>query len=385
MTTPIEFLREAIKAVPAVKYALGVGGIIATVAIVYSFKLDPRIAAFGAIVMLILMGVLVIFARMASLASTRMTLPAIVFTWFVLLIFIAVSVLLFTSVFFQKPLDLSYFLVGTARGAATSANPIVQAARSGTGDKPNLQDLLSELESTSVERRIHAASGIANIHPRDQIEADSIVRVLESYINRRGALEQRSSNDSQHGDIAAAFLSLSSVLRYSKDKSFDIRPPEFQRLYLSSIDLTNSYLPGATFRDSALNDAVLNGADFSNTVISGIQFSRVQARGIKFGRARIQNSCSEESSFAGAELTKAIASSSDFNGSNFKDADLSGARFENSRIAYANFDGASLAHSDLRGALELSEQQLKAARLTDTAMLPDPIFVKSHLTICNVR
>jgi hypothetical protein len=77
MTTPNQFLREAVKAVPAVKYALGIGGIVATIAIVYSFKIDPRVAFFGTLVMLVLMGALVVFARMASLASAAMHLPAL--------------------------------------------------------------------------------------------------------------------------------------------------------------------------------------------------------------------------------------------------------------------------------------------------------------------
>lgn len=113
MNTPIEFLREATKAVPAIKYAMGVGGIIATIAIIYSFKIDPRVAFVGTIVMFVLMGVLVVFARMASLSGTRLASPALVFTWFTLLVFMAVSIALFTSVFFKKPLDLTYWLTGS--------------------------------------------------------------------------------------------------------------------------------------------------------------------------------------------------------------------------------------------------------------------------------
>lgn len=124
MTTPMQFLREAITAVPAVKYALGIGGIVATVAIIYSFKIDPRVAFVGTVVMLVLMGILVVFARMASIASATMLLPALVFTWFVLLIFIALSISLFTSVFYQKPLDLSYWLTGKSQASVLPPEPI---------------------------------------------------------------------------------------------------------------------------------------------------------------------------------------------------------------------------------------------------------------------
>lgn len=110
MLNPVTFLREAVRAVPAIRYALGVGGIVATIAIIFAFEIAPKIAFVGTVVMLLLMAVLVIFARTVSLAGPRTLLPALVLTWFSLLIFIAVSLALFSSVFFQKPLDLAHWL-----------------------------------------------------------------------------------------------------------------------------------------------------------------------------------------------------------------------------------------------------------------------------------
>lgn len=110
MISPIQTLREATRAVPAVKYALGVGGILATVALLYSFRIDPRVAFVGTIVVLVLMGVLVVFARMAALSGARLHFPAMVFTWFVLLVFMATTIGIFTSVFFKVPVNLQYWL-----------------------------------------------------------------------------------------------------------------------------------------------------------------------------------------------------------------------------------------------------------------------------------
>jgi len=110
MTTPIQFIREASKAVPAIKYAIGIGGIAATISLVYSFKIDPRVAVIGAIIMLLLMGVLVVFARASSLASEKFAKPALVFTWFTLLLFMAVSIFLVGSVFFKWPVDLQCWI-----------------------------------------------------------------------------------------------------------------------------------------------------------------------------------------------------------------------------------------------------------------------------------
>ena len=110
MPLPFTVLREAIRAVPAVRYALGVGGIVSAVAVIFSFKIDARVAFVSAVVMLLLMTILVVFARLSSLPGNKLAAPALVFTWFALILFMAVSAALFSSVFFEKPLRLSRWL-----------------------------------------------------------------------------------------------------------------------------------------------------------------------------------------------------------------------------------------------------------------------------------
>ncbi|HEX4954509.1 MAG TPA: hypothetical protein VF017_14045 [Thermoanaerobaculia bacterium] len=110
--TPSTAIHQAVRAVPAVKWALGVGGLIAAIAIVFSWRIDARVAIFGTIVMLVLMTVLVIFARLTTLPARHIALPAIVFTWFALLLVIATATVLFLSVFFRKPIDLQHWLTG---------------------------------------------------------------------------------------------------------------------------------------------------------------------------------------------------------------------------------------------------------------------------------
>lgn len=56
--TALSILKEAIKAVPAVRFALGVAGIAAAVAIVYGLISDLRVAVLGPILMFGLMIVL---------------------------------------------------------------------------------------------------------------------------------------------------------------------------------------------------------------------------------------------------------------------------------------------------------------------------------------
>jgi len=122
--SPTSLLAQAIKAVPAVKYALGIGGIIAVVAIVTSFGISVKIALFGTVVMMILMSVLVVFASLAGQRSSSFHSPALVFTWFSLILFMAVASALFTSVFWGQPTDLRNLLAVSTPASYTTHIPI---------------------------------------------------------------------------------------------------------------------------------------------------------------------------------------------------------------------------------------------------------------------
>jgi hypothetical protein len=102
----IQVLGAAIKKVPAVKYAFGLAGIAAAIAIIKGLLVDWRVAVFGTIVMLILMAVLLVFAKLATMLGKWFIGPAITLMWFSLLLFIFTGSFLFTSVFFDWPLQL---------------------------------------------------------------------------------------------------------------------------------------------------------------------------------------------------------------------------------------------------------------------------------------
>jgi predicted Ser/Thr protein kinase len=110
---PLRVLREAIRAVPAVKYALGVAGIVSAIAIIVSFGIDLRVAFFGAVLMFVLMTMLVVFARLSGAVPKYLTLPAIILVYFSVILTIGTATLLFTSVFFQRPIDLKHWVTGS--------------------------------------------------------------------------------------------------------------------------------------------------------------------------------------------------------------------------------------------------------------------------------
>ena len=120
--SPGELLKDALKSVPQLKWALGVAGILAIIAIVVGgWKINPMIAVFGTIVMLVLMVVLVIFARLSTATAVEFRWAVQVFMWASLCLTIAAAGLLFTSVFFSWPLHFQ--TVATDRAEAAGYKP----------------------------------------------------------------------------------------------------------------------------------------------------------------------------------------------------------------------------------------------------------------------
>jgi hypothetical protein len=79
---PLKIAQHAIQAVPALKYGLGVLGIVSLIAVIGTLQIDFRIAAFFAVVMFILMTMLVVFVVIAKRGSSgTIRLLGIFFGW----------------------------------------------------------------------------------------------------------------------------------------------------------------------------------------------------------------------------------------------------------------------------------------------------------------
>jgi hypothetical protein len=79
---PLQILREAVKAVPAVKYALAVAGVLSVVSIAIQLLTDWRVALIGTLCTIILMVIMVVFARLSSAAAVSFRWPIFVLMWF---------------------------------------------------------------------------------------------------------------------------------------------------------------------------------------------------------------------------------------------------------------------------------------------------------------
>lgn len=104
-------LDDAISAVPSVKYALGVAGIAAAVAIVYLLIQNAVAALVGIIVMFALMVVLFVFATMASTLPPADVRPlGLVLLWSESIIVIGGSFLLLTALTLGWPPTLAFYI-----------------------------------------------------------------------------------------------------------------------------------------------------------------------------------------------------------------------------------------------------------------------------------
>jgi hypothetical protein len=102
--SPTQILREAIRAVPVIKYALGIAGIAAAMAVILSFQTSFLQFALATTIMFVLMSVLMVLAK--AWRSVDFRRPLLTFVWFSVIYVMSASTAIFTSFFFDAPLSL---------------------------------------------------------------------------------------------------------------------------------------------------------------------------------------------------------------------------------------------------------------------------------------
>jgi len=110
--SPISALKEAVKAVPAMKYALAVLGLVAVVAIIAAWRVNFTVAVFGAVIILIFMVAVLVFARLTAIGAGFFLLPALILLYTFVLVTAATGVLLFTAAVFKWPPALHELIFG---------------------------------------------------------------------------------------------------------------------------------------------------------------------------------------------------------------------------------------------------------------------------------
>jgi hypothetical protein len=106
-TAAMQLLREATSVVPAVRYALGVAGVMAALALGSMLFKNAEAATFGVLAMFISMVLLLVFAAASALGGDTFRLPALVMTWAILILFIASAAMSLSAIFFDTPKPLT--------------------------------------------------------------------------------------------------------------------------------------------------------------------------------------------------------------------------------------------------------------------------------------
>jgi len=110
MNNPFNLLKEAISKVPFVKYALGIAGIAAAIAIIRSFGIDnSSVPIISILVMLGFMVLLFIFSTLTKSKERPLKIAGYVLVYTTVLITCISSVLLATSVFFDLPKPINEY------------------------------------------------------------------------------------------------------------------------------------------------------------------------------------------------------------------------------------------------------------------------------------
>jgi hypothetical protein len=117
---PLTILKDAVKAVPAMKYALAVLGLVAVVAIVSLWRVKYEVAIFGAVIILGLMVPVLVFAKLTKVAPKYFLGPARAFMWAFVILTIIAGTCLFTAAAFKQPPAL-YELIFARSGRPTAA------------------------------------------------------------------------------------------------------------------------------------------------------------------------------------------------------------------------------------------------------------------------
>jgi hypothetical protein len=180
---PLTLLRQAMSAVPSVKYALGVVGVGAAISIVLSLLADVRIALIGVPIMVAFMVLLLVFQRLSVLESGHFKYPALMLLWVFPILIAGFLCLLFSSVFFSWPLDLKHWIQGDRPKVSTPAQTKPEAFMTiapVSGSTPYQAYRLKTLPPTMSAQRGSVASGLTGFFLWKELDFDVVLFAINA-------------------------------------------------------------------------------------------------------------------------------------------------------------------------------------------------------------
>jgi uncharacterized protein YjbI with pentapeptide repeats len=322
--SPLGLLREAVKAVPAVKWALGITGIVSAIAIIASLGVDLRVAAFGTIVMIILMVLLVVFARLTAVTGTTIFFwPIVILLWSSMLLTVGTAALLFTSVFFRWPENLSYWISGAG-------------SRGGGAPVPALLNIVDDVTQPKKARQ------------------EALLRLWKEYQLR----------DFKYHDLSGLDLPKSGWDRM-----------DFTDARLKHCAITDTIVRDVQFVRADLSDADFTDSDLRGSALNGVVMLRAKCEDANFGEVSLRAGHFDFANFSGANLAFANLEAGSFRQTDFSGADLRGANLFDgfggpTDVTQADLRSAKLEGADLRGTVGLETAELMNAEYNDKTQFP---------------
>jgi hypothetical protein len=248
-------LQKAQKAVPAVKYAVGIIGIAAATAIVSFILGHNRASIILLVLMFVGMVLLFLFATLVSTgASSSVRAAANFVLWTVVLVFSATLVVGFLAVAIRWPAGFVEFIF-----------PKTEASNSDLLEKIVLKDNLSE-----------AADAIAELSLRCDKRCDDRHKIIKSLTTVL--------HNTRHLDRELNVPILEALKKLSNSNLRSILRDELENRELVDVDLSNTDLSGVSLRGAF---AILS--DFRNANLSSADLSDTALRGSDFRGARLKN------------------------------------------------------------------------------------------------
>jgi len=197
--SPPTLLKRAIESVPAVKYALGVGGIIAVIAIISSFHIGWTVALFGTVVMFALMTVLVVFANLAGQKSSSFRVPALVLTWFGLILFMLTASILFVAVFWGNVDEIRTRLGITPAPLTTAVpqSPATVPTQQTSSQVNETESPINPASASSTTAKEAVPTPTASKTPKEDVPTPTASEIHDAQI------EAEAQGHEAHGDTAA--------------------------------------------------------------------------------------------------------------------------------------------------------------------------------------
>ena len=244
------------------------------------------------------------------------------------------------------------------------------------------------VEQLGNGENIHIRLG--GIYALERIARDSqkdhwtIMEVLTAFV-RENAKRDKAAEETEEKETPKFPIDIQAALTVIGRREFAHEDKNTPFLDLSGTDLRGADLVGMNLAGADLHGVNLSGVNLSDTNFSGIRIGGVIYNAADLSGANLSGANLFGADLGGAFLGRADLSEAHLVMANiimtrFDKANLRGAKFRAARINLTNFDGADLGDAyfeicDLRGAKNLTQEQIDSAKIHETTELPD--YLKS--------